>query len=163
ACGVQVDPDRRSYCLGPIYPARDGWFIYAGHDERGIAIHGVDCYRVPESAALAHFPEARRLLEGRAPPAGTNPQRAEVLDAGYRACLQADPERKDARVLLACVRDAWFDRWRDLDRMRERTPPATMAAVAVAALAQPDGQPWAALVTVADAETRLSVFRTDVV
>jgi hypothetical protein len=141
-----------------MFPGREGWFVYSGHDERGIAIHGVETYRIPQRVALADFPEVVRQLEAQAHLGGPHPMRSAVLDKGYRAWLAADPERKDAHALLACIRDAWFDRWRELDRLHQRVQPATLAASAVAAWAKSDGQPWTALASVMEAESRLGVL-----
>ena len=84
--------------------------------------------------------------------------RKAVIDAGYRAWLVADPDGKDAHALLSCIDEAWLDRWRELDRLRERVPPATLAASAVGAWAGSGGQPWAALLSIREADLRLRVL-----
>jgi hypothetical protein len=155
ACRVQVDPARRSHCTGPVYPAREGWFVYGGQDERGIAIHGVESYRIPEHAALTHFPAVVRQLEGGAHRGARIPHHGQIVDEGYRKWLAANPERTDAQALLVCIRDARLDWWRAIGRV----PAATLAASAVAAWAQPGGQPWAAVMSILEAEDRLHVFR----
>lgn len=159
ACGVQVDAARRSHCTGPVFPARDGWFVYRGRDERYIAYHGSPLYRVSEADALAHFPSVVPQLEARMHLDGPNELRAAIIDAGYRKWLVADPGRKDAHALLACLRDAWLDRWQELDRLRNMSPPATFAAQAVTAWAQPMAQPWAAMLAIVEAEDRTRVLR----
>jgi hypothetical protein len=150
ACGVQVDPARRSYCTGPVYPPREGWFVYDGRDERGIAFHGVPSYRVRESEALADFPAVVRALQAGQHRSGKRPFAGAVVEAGRRAWLAASPEQPDAHALLACIHDAWFEAWRE----RDREPVARSGASAVLALAPADGQPWNALVALAARESK---------
>jgi hypothetical protein len=161
ACRAQVDPSRSSRCIGPIYSARDGWFVYGGREERRIAIHGIETYRVPEDVALAHFPEVVRQCERGAHLAGQIPHHGPILDAGYRRWLAANPEKTDPHALLVCLQGAWLDHHHELDRQGERVSPATLAASAVGGWAQPDGQPWAGLLSIQEAEERLRVFRPD--
>jgi hypothetical protein len=159
ACGVQIDPARKSRCRGPVYPARDGWFIYDEHLEGLGYFHGADICQVREDVVLAGFRAVVYQLEDHAYLDGPGPQRAAVIDRGYRAWRTADPGQEDAHALLACIRNAWFDRYRELDDERARRPAVTLGATAVAVGTQPGGQPWAALVSLAEAEHRLRVFK----
>jgi hypothetical protein len=116
-CQVQVDPTRTSRCTGETYPPRDGWVVYADKHGEGLPIHGAPERCVPQSKAWADFPAVvRALAAGEHLEDKGHALRSKVIEEGYRAWLAANPERDDAQALLACIRAAWLDHWRNLDR-----------------------------------------------
>jgi cytohesin len=104
ACGALILPDDKRDNLegwgGSTYSPRDGYFIWAD-----INFHGEDLQIVPIDKASADLPKVVAYLEKHI----NDKAMREKVRQGFKAWVAADPDKSDAALLVAKLRQAALD------------------------------------------------------